>query len=332
MSLLSPFHLALAELPLDVDDNQVIYIENEYDHDIDFYVRWHLKEIKDVFTREGLEFIYLPECVELEHLPELERKAKYMMPWITQEDAFKLIELRHIRTRDIFGPQDCGGAHSGIIWFDGHEYRGYKIKLEKGLERVLFQQIAEAYGKIIRRRSYCIEECSYSLSDEEYISPEIRFLLEKIKQLNPSQIERELILKALDDTRVISTLHITKRYDIILPEYSDMRIHLTPLQKALYFLFLKHPEGISTYDMPNYRDELLNIYNSVTRRDNIEKNIASIDKIVDRLDNARNEHISKIRYAFISQFSEELAREYLIVRNTDGIMKINLSPDKIIWE
>lgn len=47
---------------------------------------------------------------------------------------------------------------------------------------------------------------------------------------------------------------------------------------------------------------------------------------------ARNEHISKIRYAFISQFSEDVAKEYLIVRNTDGVMKVNLSPDMIIWE
>ena len=64
----------------------------------------------------------------------------------------------------------------------------------------------------------------------------------------------------------------------------------------------------------------------------LQKNIASIDKILDRYDNARNEHISKIRYAFVTQFSEDIAKDYIITRNDKGLLKINISPDLIRWE
>ena len=331
ISLLNPFQLALAEFPFEADETQVLYIENEFDIEINLYVKRNLRKIKKIFHSQGLEFCYIPSQINMEYLPELERKAKYMMPWITQEDVFKLINLRHLRTMELFGHVNCGGAKAGVINFDGEEYRGYKIEFKPHHEEVLFYQIAEAYGRAIRRRygeddEYCV------ITHECRVSPEIEFLLEKIRQLKPNSLERELILKAIDEVKVVSPIQITARKEIVLPRYSDVKIHLTPLQKALYLLFLKHPEGISTYDMPDYRDELIDIYNSVSRRDDNEKNIASVEKILDRYDNARNEHISKIRYAFITQFSEDIAKDYIITRNESGLLKINISPDLILWE
>jgi hypothetical protein len=41
-----------------------------------------------------------------------------------------------------------------------------------------------------------------------------------------------------------------------------MEIKMEPLTKAVYLLFLNHPEGILFKHLPDYRQELANIYGS----------------------------------------------------------------------
>ena len=356
ISLLKPFELALVDFPFKVPnkdykfyeyENQVIYIENAYDQEIDHFVQKNLSSIEEIFNAEGLHFIYVPERIKELKVYKLEAKAQYLMPWLSNEASLKHINIEDLTTTDIFGSQYCGGAKAGVIFSDSKIYNGYKLEFQPGLEFELFRQIATAYRKHIYEqerkernsiRFQVVPELSSEQEEELYTAikverdPEIQLLIAKIKELKPTAIERQIILKALDEVKIISPLHITASNEILLPEYQNMSIHLTPLQKALYFLFLKHPEGISTYDMPLFRDELIQLYKRVTKRSDMEANIASIDKILDRFDNARSEHIAKIRYAFISKFSEDIAQEYLIIRDEQGVMKINLSPQLIHWE
>ena len=42
----------------------------------------------------------------------------------------------------------------------------------------------------------------------------------------------------------LSRLVITKDHRILLPDYNDIEVKMEPLVKAVYFLFLNHPEGI----------------------------------------------------------------------------------------
>ena len=42
----------------------------------------------------------------------------------------------------------------------------------------------------------------------------------------------------------LSRLHITKDYRIILTDYDNIEIVMTPLPKALFLLYQKHPNGI----------------------------------------------------------------------------------------
>ena len=41
---------------------------------------------------------------------------------------------------------------------------------------------------------------------------------------------------------------------------------MTPIVKAVYFLFLRHPEGILFKELIDYRDELDMIYRSVKEK------------------------------------------------------------------
>ena len=44
---------------------------------------------------------------------------------------------------------------------------------------------------------------------------------------------------------------------------SNMEIKMEPLVKSVYLLFLKHPEGIMFKCLPEYREELAQIYNRI---------------------------------------------------------------------
>lgn len=47
---------------------------------------------------------------------------------------------------------------------------------------------------------------------------------------------------------------------VVLPDYNEMELPLRPLPRAVYLLFLRHPEGIVLKDIASFRDELEQIY------------------------------------------------------------------------
>ena len=93
-------------------------------------------------------------------------------------------------------------------------------------------------------------------------------------------------------------MEIDEKYRIFL-KYDDgtliAEVKMPALPKALYFVFLNHPEGFPLKHLVDYRDELLSWYRKLSNRKDAEK---YIDKLVDSTDNSANEKISRIREAF----------------------------------
>ena len=76
--------------------------------------------------------------------------------------------------------------------------------------------------------------------------------------------------------------------------------------------FLRHPEGILFKNMIDYRSELIGIYNKITKYEDFNRIESSIDALVDPTRNAINEKCSRIREAFVSQLSDDIAENYYI--------------------
>ena len=57
---------------------------------------------------------------------------------------------------------------------------------------------------------------------------------------------------------------VDSRGYLMLPDCQNMKIRLTPMERSLYILLLRYPEGIPVDDLHLYYDELLNIYLSQT--------------------------------------------------------------------
>lgn len=130
----------------------------------------------------------------------------------------------------------------------------------------------------------------------------------------------------------LSRLVITKDYRILLPDYNDIEVKMEPLVKAVYLLFLNHPEGIIFKEMTDYREEMLSIYKKLKPMGLNKRTIQSIEDVTNPLLNSINEKCARIRSAFVKEFDESLAKNYFVVGERGEAKKIALPRDLIIWE
>ena len=162
----------------------------------------------------------------------------------------------------------------------------------------------------------------------ELLTPEERAqeLRRLVAQLE-AEGRRDLLLKAigvplLEELRIeaakgkLSRLVITKDYRFILADYNHQEVELQPVHKAVYLLFLAHPEGIEFKRLADYRQELLGYYLKTARMMDKEKIVESVDHLVDPLDNAINEKCSRIKKVFLDLMDEYRASYYFISSHT----------------
>ena len=157
----------------------------------------------------------------------------------------------------------------------------------------------------------------------EEVALEVRRLTEQLVRAG----RKDLVLKAigvpmLEELRIeaargkLSRLVITEDYRFVLADYNNTEVELQPVHKAVYLLFLNHPEGIEFKRLTEYREELLNIYMKTARWMDKEKIVESVDKLVDPLDNAINEKCSRIKKVFLDLMDEYRASYYIISGHT----------------
>ena len=155
------------------------------------------------------------------------------------------------------------------------------------------------------------------------IAAEIRRLTTQLKAMG----RNDLLLKAigvstLEELRLeaaknrLSRLVITQDYRFILADYQHKEIELQPVHKAVYLLFLAHPEGIEFKQLGNYRAELLQYYTATARNMDKQKIEESVDHLVDPLDNAINEKCSRIKRVIYELMDEYTASYYIISGHT----------------
>lgn len=162
----------------------------------------------------------------------------------------------------------------------------------------------------------------------EQQTPEERAL--EVKRL-AGQLQAEgrsdLLLKALgvpllEELRIeaakgkLSRLVITKDYRFILEDYNRQEVELQPVHKAVYLLFLAHPEGIEFKRLSDYREELTRYYMATAKLMDKEKIIEGVDHLVNPLDNAINEKCSRIKKVFLDMMDEYTASYYIISSHT----------------
>ena len=168
----------------------------------------------------------------------------------------------------------------------------------------------------------------YEENDVDMMMSEVQMLVERLRR---SGIGEVAIKRLFKPTQQLSRLHI-KYGRITLPDYNNMEIKMPTLSKAIFFLYLRHPEGIHFSYLPDYRDELLHLYSLIFGRDNPEEIRKSIDDVTDPTSNSINEKCSRIKQAFLREFDDSIARNYYITGERGEAKKILLPREKVTWD
>ena len=154
---------------------------------------------------------------------------------------------------------------------------------------------------------------------------ELALELKRLAEQLVAADRKDLVLRAigvplLEELRIeaargrLSRLVITKDYRFLLADYHQ-EVELQPVHKAVYLLFLAHPEGIEFKRLSDYRDELTG-YMQTARWMDKEKIVEIVDKLVNPLDNAINEKCSRIKKVFLELMDEYTASYYFISSHT----------------
>ena len=158
--------------------------------------------------------------------------------------------------------------------------------------------------------------------DIEALSYEIQDRIQRLYNmgLNEAFIRQILSLPEPRPSRLV----IIDDFRLLLPDYNNLEIVLTPLPKALFFFYLRHPEGVLFKHLGDHRREIFDLYSLLSPRENIDKMNQSIDDLVDSTKNTVNVLCSRIKSSFASKFQCRLAGQYYITGKPGEPKRINL--------
>ena len=107
---------------------------------------------------------------------------------------------------------------------------------------------------------------------------------------------------------------------------------MEPMTKAVYLLYLSHPEGIAFKHLPDYRRELADIYNRIKPLGLNDRVLKSIEDVTNPLLNSINEKCSRVKAAFLPLVDASLVDHYYIIGKGGEEKKIILPRNLVIWE
>ena len=170
--------------------------------------------------------------------------------------------------------------------------------------------------------------------------PAVDYLAERVDEMDAAALLEAmgLIRKRLAEIEVLEgtddgeRIRVTKDLRILLPDRFDTEIRLRPLVKTVFLLFLRHPEGIRFGELPDYRDELLDLYKGVTRRPSGPELERSVDRLVSPRDNSIHEKAANLAATLARYFRPEQLPAYTLTGKAGTPKRIRLDRTLVEWE
>lgn len=125
---------------------------------------------------------------------------------------------------------------------------------------------------------------------------------------------------------------ITKDMRILIPDRNNLEIHLQPLPKALFLLYLSHPEGLAFKEIPSHTDELMLLYKKITPRTDLQAIEESIHKMLEPGRNTLSVNCSRLAVSLERYFEDPLLQDYIIKGAQGETRHIALDRSFVKWE
>lgn len=342
--------------PMSANKDEVFYIEAEYNEEVNALIRENLASIQDHLWNCGHKtFFYLPSITT----EQMEQCVRYHAPGAKLADmdmaslsTSSLLDYLHDPQRRTYIKPGFARVNESSLLFDGYgqdrvEFTLFPFDAEKckANPREYIRELCTRICDdtiVCHLNNMCWKLDDYQICETNYeIDQEGLELAQQIKEIAQRLYAKgvgECYIRQLIGSRPpLSRLVITKDYRIVLPDFEGKEIVMEPMNKAVYLLFLRHPEGIAFKNMIDYRQELLKIYLRLwTNKDYATIDWSRIDKAIDNicspLSNSINEKTSRIKGIFLKEMHEDVAMNYCISGRHGEPRRITLPQAMIEWQ
>ena len=245
------------------------------------------------------------------------------------------------------------------IWYIFPQIKGLGHSYNSEFFGISSKEEAKAYldhpvlGARLREITQALLDCGHPSADDIFGFPDVlkvRSCMTLFDLVAPDDIFNDVLYKYYEGQRCdktiwrlgfhedklkhqikFSRLAITKEGAVMLTDYNK-EVRMEPLTKAVYLLFLKHPEGIAFKALPDYRKELAELYTIIKPLGLNDRVIKSIEDVTNPLLNSINEKCSRVKAAFLAEVDASLADQYYITGKGGEPKMVTLPRQLVIWE
>ena len=157
-------------------------------------------------------------------------------------------------------------------------------------------------------------------------------LKDNVQKLRSYGIDEAEIMAAMNEEELFPQLIVTEDYKVVLADEVNTEVKMEPLVKAVYLLFLSHPEGIVLKFLPDYRKELTALYLLLRPYGMTDRVMQSIEDVTNPTLNSINEKCTRIRKVFAELLPKSVARYYAISGKRGEAKKIDLVRANVVWK
>lgn len=317
---------------LNFEESQIIYVESEYDEDINKQIKDHYREICAEIRLSGFDFVYLPQMSE--HYKSVSETdllymSEFLYPKVSEERLLRITA----QLRDLSTERFCKDQLAVKLNVKEMESVAPSVMMKIGNSLVDDQQIGnfllvEIDDDVLKSIRGVLD-----LFAENYHNYRLNYLKEEkgrfvFKGFYKQIFDILMLRKGIRSTVVIDSL----REQIYFPE-ADVKIEkIHRREKALYALFLlESRSGGINFNKPTSPKQLERY---TKRMAAIQKKYKTIYRMFGgEADKAPNLEISEIRLPMISLLKKQLQKlgdilyhvdDYTIQRNIFGNYGVNI--------
>ena len=274
-------------------------------------------------------------------------------------DLERFVEAQELDYISALNEVKNGEKRGHWIWYIFPQIKGLGHSYNSEFFGISSKEEAKAYldhpvlGARLREITQALLDCGHPSADDIFGFPDVlkvRSCMTLFDLVAPDDIFNDVLYKYYEGQRCdktiwrlgfhddklkhqvkFSRLTITKEGAVMLTDYNK-EVRMEPLTKAVYLLFLKHPEGITFKALPDYRKELAELYTIIKPLGLNDRVIKSIEDVTNPLLNSINEKCSRVKAAFLAEVDASLADQYHITGKGGEPKKVTLPRQLVIWE
>ena len=274
-------------------------------------------------------------------------------------DLERFLEAQKLDYMSALNEIKDGEKRSHWIWYIFPQIKGLGHSYNSEFYGISSKEEAKAYlehpvlGARLREITQALLDCGQPSADDIFGFPDVlkvRSCMTLFDLVSPNDIFNDVLYKYYEGQRCektlwrlgfhddklkyqtrISKLTITNDGAVMLSDCGK-EIKMEPLVKAVYLLYLRHPEGIAFKNLPDYREELKELYCKIKPFGLNERVIKSIEDVTNPTLNSINEKCSRIKATFQAEVDASLVDHYYITGKSGEEKKITLPRNLVIWE